>query len=43
MCINQANIEERNGQVAQMSRIYAFAKQVIAWPGEEDLGQAELL
>ncbi|KAF2160533.1 hypothetical protein M409DRAFT_59803 [Zasmidium cellare ATCC 36951] len=39
VCIDQANIEERNDQVAQMSRIYACAKEVIAWLGEGDLDQ----
>jgi hypothetical protein len=34
--INQAEIPERNAQVAQMARIYADAKKVLIWLGKED-------
>ncbi|KAL8952257.1 MAG: hypothetical protein Q9222_001821 [Ikaeria aurantiellina] len=35
ICINQADIEERNQQVALMRDVYSSAFQVIAWLGEE--------
>lgn len=35
MCINQANMAERNHQVRQMSLIYREAEEVIIWLGEE--------
>ncbi|KAH6719484.1 heterokaryon incompatibility protein-domain-containing protein, partial [Leptodontidium sp. MPI-SDFR-AT-0119] len=36
ICINQSDIEERNQQVARMSRIYRCASQVIIWLGLAD-------
>lgn len=33
LCINQANIAERNHQVQQMARIYKSAQQVTCWLG----------
>jgi hypothetical protein len=33
LCINQADIEEKNVQLAQMREIYVYAKSVIAWLG----------
>jgi hypothetical protein len=38
ICINQADIKERNQQVLQMTEIYSSASQVIAWlgPAERD-------
>ncbi|KAH6858890.1 heterokaryon incompatibility protein-domain-containing protein [Alternaria rosae] len=35
MCIDQANVGERNQQVQQMGRIYSYAKEVISWFGED--------
>lgn len=35
ICINQADVEERNQQVALMRDVYTMASQVIAWLGEE--------
>jgi len=35
MCIDQANVGERNHQVQQMGRIYTYAKEVISWFGED--------
>lgn len=35
ICINQDDLPERSAQVAQMGMIYKFAKDVIAWLGEE--------
>ena len=36
ICINQADVAERNSQVSQMSRIYENAQQVIVWLGKEE-------
>ncbi|KAI2466847.1 HET-domain-containing protein [Annulohypoxylon bovei var. microspora] len=36
VCINQADLDERKQQVSMMRDIYASAKQVIIWLGEED-------
>jgi hypothetical protein len=36
ICINQADLEERNNQVAIMPQIYGNAKKVISWLGAED-------
>ncbi|CAH0047534.1 unnamed protein product [Clonostachys solani] len=36
VCINQADLAERNQQVAQMASIYKNAQQVISWLGESD-------
>lgn len=38
LCINQADVEERNEQVRMMGRIYAGARRVLVWLGapEED-------
>jgi Heterokaryon incompatibility protein (HET) len=38
ICINQANMEERNGQVALMSFIFMRAMKVVAWLGTKDYG-----
>ncbi|PMD16130.1 HET-domain-containing protein [Hyaloscypha hepaticicola] len=35
ICINQANMTERNHQVSQMSKIYSCAEQVLVWLGPE--------
>ncbi|KAL8646949.1 MAG: hypothetical protein Q9210_005843 [Variospora velana] len=35
VCINQADVDERNEQVALMRDVYTKASQVIAWIGEE--------
>ncbi|KIM97328.1 hypothetical protein OIDMADRAFT_89642, partial [Oidiodendron maius Zn] len=35
LCINQADIDERNSQVRQMDRIYTDAEEVIIWVGRE--------
>ena len=37
LCINQADVEERNQQVSQMWSIYEKAKEVIVWLGEATL------
>ena len=34
--INQADDEEKSGQVARMDRIFASAKNVRVWLGESD-------
>ena len=36
ICIDQSNIDERNHQVKLMRQIYASAKQVLVWLGEEE-------
>jgi hypothetical protein len=36
ICINQADVNEKNHQVAQMQEIYAGAKEVIVWLGPAD-------
>ncbi|KAI1760776.1 HET-domain-containing protein [Hypoxylon sp. FL1150] len=36
ICINQADLDERSQQVSMMRDIYASAKRVIIWIGEED-------
>lgn len=36
ICINQGDAEERNAQVAMMSRIYAAASKVVIWLGLQD-------
>lgn len=36
VCINQLDIEERNAQVDQMKEIFANARRVHIWLGEED-------
>ena len=38
LCIDQANLKERNAQVARMSKIYTNAVEVIIWLGVEDRG-----
>ena len=35
VCINQANLEEREQQVQLMAKIYSNAHRVIVWLGEE--------
>ncbi|CZR69630.1 uncharacterized protein PAC_19530 [Phialocephala subalpina] len=35
ICINQADIAERNAQISKMRAIYQFAKQVVVWLGPE--------
>ncbi|KAK5690621.1 hypothetical protein LTR97_012177 [Elasticomyces elasticus] len=35
ICINQANVDERNSQVATMGRIYAEAQCLFIWLGDE--------
>ena len=36
LCINQADYDERNKQVAMMGRIYSMAEQVAVWLGPSD-------
>ena len=36
VCINQADMNERNTQVSLMGDIYAMAEKVIVWLGEDD-------
>ncbi|KAH7176054.1 heterokaryon incompatibility protein-domain-containing protein [Dactylonectria macrodidyma] len=36
ICINQASLQERSGQVALMGEIYLAAEQVVVWLGESD-------
>lgn len=36
ICINQADTEEKNSQVAMMGRIYRQSQNVCVWLGEED-------
>ncbi|KAE9367289.1 HET-domain-containing protein [Stipitochalara longipes BDJ] len=36
LCINQADIKERNHQVSQMASIYSKAKSVVVWIGQSD-------
>ncbi|KAL5321091.1 hypothetical protein ACEPPN_011902 [Leptodophora sp. 'Broadleaf-Isolate-01'] len=38
ICINQADIEERNWQVSKMGLIYRAAESVVAWMGEATRG-----
>ena len=42
ICINQADVPERNHQVSQMQRIYADAEEVLVWlgPASSDSGIA---
>lgn len=40
LCINQANIAEKNAQVALMDCVYSQAEEVISWLGEKD-GQTD--
>ena len=40
ICINQTDIEEKNNQVALMGSMYASAKEVIIWLGEEEADNA---
>ncbi|OCL03443.1 HET-domain-containing protein, partial [Glonium stellatum] len=35
ICINQADIQERNTQVERMTLIYGFASKTVVWLGEE--------
>jgi hypothetical protein len=43
VCINQADIPERNAQVALMSRLYTDARDVLVWLGYEDTNAAAAL
>lgn len=43
VCINQANIPERNAQVALMSRLYSECRDVIVWLGYENAQTAVAL
>ncbi|KAN0119397.1 Heterokaryon incompatibility protein (HET) domain containing protein [Hyaloscypha variabilis] len=36
VCIDQQSVEEKNVQVAMMGRIFATARRVVVWLGEED-------
>ena len=40
ICINQADIVERNLQVSMMGDIYVFAQKVLVWLGKEDLNSS---
>jgi hypothetical protein len=41
ICINQDDIKEKNNQVSMMRDIYAAAKCVLVWLGNEDLTQTD--
>ena len=41
ICIDQSNKDERSQQVQQMDRIYANAKNVLVWLGEDLAGEAD--
>ena len=41
ICIDQGNKNERSQQVQQMDRIYANAKRVLVWLGEDHAGEAD--
>ncbi|KAF2685947.1 HET-domain-containing protein, partial [Lentithecium fluviatile CBS 122367] len=43
LCINQCNMEERNGQVSVMHKIYESAKDVIAWLGAATADELRVL
>jgi len=43
ICINQADIKERNHQVRQMGRIYRTADQVVVWLGEGDKNTSSIM
>jgi len=36
VCIDQQSIKEKNVQVSMMGQIFATAKRVVVWLGEED-------
>ncbi|KAE9379992.1 HET-domain-containing protein, partial [Stipitochalara longipes BDJ] len=36
VCIDQQSVEEKNVQVAMMGRIFAQARRVVVWLGEQD-------
>ena len=40
ICINQAELSERNHQVALMRNIYTYAKRVIVWLGIEPVDKS---
>ena len=40
LCINQADVEEKNHQVALMGSIYSNVKEVVIWLGEEEADDA---
>lgn len=40
VCINQMDLDERSSQVNMMGSIYSYAKHVVAWLGEDHLGEA---
>ena len=41
ICIDQGNKDERSQQVQHMDRIYANAKRVLVWLGEDPAGEAD--
>ncbi|KAI0410534.1 HET-domain-containing protein [Xylaria grammica] len=43
LCINQTDISERNHQVGLMGRIYSTAKHVVAWLGEANSRDEDIL
>lgn len=43
ICINQANILERNHQVKAMRHIYSRAERVLVWLGDDPYGQAKCM
>jgi hypothetical protein len=43
ICINQEDLKERSEQVRFMAKIYAYARQVLAWLGEEADGSNEVM
>lgn len=43
VCINQADVDERNRQVALTRDVYIKASRVIAWIGEEHLSDSSAM
>lgn len=43
LCVNQADVKERNHQVHQMAGIYKSAKQVVCWLGPETPTSSQLM
>lgn len=43
ICINQASVPEKNAQVAQMSRVYEQARQVVVWLGGGSPGSSDAM
>ena len=43
LCINQADVEERNSQVSNMAQIFGGALYVLTWLGSDDLNEADVV